>query len=220
MKIYMGPYTTWIGPYQIAEKILFWKDKYKDDSVHALGDWLAESKWLVAACQWIENKKSRKVKIRIDKYDTWSMENTLSQIILPMLIQLNATKHGAPYVEDKDVPKELRSTNAGPKENEWDTDSNHFKRWEWVMNEMIWTFEQLNDDNNDAQFHSGESEILWQALDKDHTPIGEPEDFKSRTKHEGVVTYQMVKGPNDTSAYDAKSHKKHGARIAAGLMLF
>jgi len=216
----MGPYTTWIGPYQIAEKILFWKDKYKDDSVHALGDWLAKSTWLVAACQWIENKKSRNIKIRIDKYDTWSMDSTLSQIILPMLKQLNTTKHGAPFVDDKDVPKELRSTNAEPKENEWDTDSNHFNRWEWVMGEMIWAFEQLNNDDNDAQFHSGESEILWQALDKDHNPLGEPEDIKSRTKHEDVVGYQMVKGPNDTRKYDVKGHKKHEARIAAGLMLF
>jgi len=28
MKVYIGPYVDWIGPYQIAEKILFWIPKY------------------------------------------------------------------------------------------------------------------------------------------------------------------------------------------------
>jgi hypothetical protein len=58
-----------------------------------------------------------------------------------MLKQLNKVKHGAPIVDDEDVPEELRSTSAPPKEDIWDTDANHFKRWDWVMNEMIWAFE-------------------------------------------------------------------------------
>lgn len=89
----------------------------------------------------------QRIKVRIDRYDTWSMDHTLAPIILPMLKQLKESKHGAPFVEDKDVPKELKSTSAEPKENEWDTDSNHFKRWDWVMDEMIWAFEQKNRDN-------------------------------------------------------------------------
>ena len=243
MKVHIGKYKNWIGPYQIAEAVLFpltWFNPNRlskleqalsetqdphDELCHKFGTWLATRKdgsdtYLTKVCHWIESKKNRKVKIQIDPWDTWSMDSTLSMLILPMLKQLNKNKHGAPCVEDKDVPKELRSTNAEPKENEWDTDSNHFKRWDWVMSEMIWAFEQLNDDDNGAQFHSGEFEILWQALDKDHNPIGEPEDIKSRTKHEGVVSYQMVKGPNDTSKYDMKGHKKHEARIANGLRLF
>lgn len=103
------------------------------------------------ALQWIYNntinrfyleRKERRVQIKIHKYDTWSMDDTLAHIILPMLKQLKDTKHGAPLVDDKDVPKELKSTNAPPKENEWDTDANHFKRWDYVLDEMIWAFEQ------------------------------------------------------------------------------
>jgi hypothetical protein len=30
-------------------------------------------------------------------------------------------KHGAPFVDDEDVPEELKSTSAPPKENEYDT---------------------------------------------------------------------------------------------------
>ena len=43
---------------------------------------------------------------------------------------------------DFDVPEELKSTSAPPKENEYDTDNNWHERWEWVLNEMIWAFEQ------------------------------------------------------------------------------
>jgi len=155
MKINIGKHVNWIGPYQIAEKLLFWKDKYSetDDTVHNFGIWLAENKngknsWLTNVCSWIHQKKQRKVKIRIDNYDTWSMDHTLAYIIVPMLKQLQATLHGAPFVDDKDVPAELRSTAAPKRKNKYDTDDNHFKRWDWAMNEMIWAFEQKISDSD------------------------------------------------------------------------
>lgn len=85
----------------------------------------------------------------IEPFDTWSMDHTLSLIIVPMLKQLKETQHGAPYVDDEDVPEEIRSTSAPPKENDWDVDGNHFKRWEWVMDEMIWAFTQIKEDEID-----------------------------------------------------------------------
>jgi hypothetical protein len=72
------------------------------------------------------------------------MDHTLAPIILPMLVQLRATKHGAPMVDMKDVPKELRATkkqlDAYGKNG--DVDPKHFDRWDWIMDEMIWAFEQ------------------------------------------------------------------------------
>ena len=68
------------------------------------------------------------------------MDVTLSYIILPMLKQLKETKHSAAEVDDKDVPKKLRSTSATKKESEWEIDSNWFARWDWVLDEMIWAF--------------------------------------------------------------------------------
>jgi hypothetical protein len=99
------------------------------------------------------DRRTQKVKVRIDRWDTWSMDHTLAPIILPMLVQLKATKHGAPLVDDKDVPKELKSTNAPLKENEWDIDDWHFKRWDWVMDEMIWAFEQKNRDHWEDDYY-------------------------------------------------------------------
>jgi len=76
------------------------------------------------------------------------MDRTLSLIVHPMLKQLLKTNHGAPYTDDDDVPKHLRSINAKPKKNDWDTDEFHFKRWNWIMKEMVWAFGELAKDRD------------------------------------------------------------------------
>jgi hypothetical protein len=86
------------------------------------------------------------------------MDHTLSHIIVPMLKQLQASKHGSPFVEDEDVPEELRSTSAPPKSDEWDLDDNHHKRWEWVIGEMIWTFEQKTRDDWESDYYRYEDD--------------------------------------------------------------
>lgn len=210
MKVKIGPYLDWIGPYQIAEKILFWIPKYKKDTidpnpayekyVDPLGDFLAAS-WLNPVCQWIYNKRKRTIKVKIDRYDTWSMDCTLALIILPMLKQLREHKHGAPFVDNEDVPWYLRS-HFYTKENEYDTDPAHFKRWDWIMDEMIWTFEQLVDDDWESRYHHGEHDIQWKECE-DNPQLSE-----------------MVKGPKDTHWWDVEGYKKHQERINNGLRLF
>jgi hypothetical protein len=90
--------------------------------------------------------------VKIHNPDTWSFDHTLADIILPGLKQLKADKHGAPHTDDEDVPEYLRSTMAQPKEYEWDTDSLWFMRWDWVLDEMIWAFEQKVADDAESQF--------------------------------------------------------------------
>ena len=102
---------------------------------------------------WFGYSPKQKTSIRIDRWDTWSMDHTLAHIVLPMLVQLKETKHGSPFVDDEDVPEELRSTSAPPKENDYDTDDNHHKRWDWVMDEMIWAFEQKQDDDWESAYY-------------------------------------------------------------------
>ena len=145
MKVYIGPYKNWIGPYQIAEKILFWKDK-SCDAVRRLGNWFDSIKWLVRLCEWIDSKRHRKIKVRIDKYDTWNMDYTLAHIILPMLKQLKETQQGAPQVDLEDVPEELR---VDDKVHPYDEDGNYFKRWQYVLNEMLFAFESQHNDWKD-----------------------------------------------------------------------
>jgi len=102
------------------------------------------------------DRRTQKVKVRIDRWDTWSMDHTLAPIILPMLKQLKETKHGAPNVDMEDVPKELRATKA--QLNKYakggDVDPKHFERWDWVMDEMIHAFEQKNKDDWQSYYYS------------------------------------------------------------------
>jgi len=89
------------------------------------------------------DRREQKVKIHIDRWDTWSMDHTLANIILPMLKQLKATKHGAPWVAVADVPKELRPTKKQLMDYQKDgtTDPKFFERWNWVLDEMIYAFD-------------------------------------------------------------------------------
>lgn len=75
--------------------------------------------------------------IKIDKWDTWSIDHTLADIVLPMLIQLRETSQGAPFVNPEDVPEFLKPSHK-PKD---DVDNTHFDRWNWVMGEMIYAFD-------------------------------------------------------------------------------
>ncbi len=78
----------------------------------------------------------QKVKVHIDPWDTWAMDSTLAEIVLPMLYQLAKTKHGSPMVDEEDVPWELRGDHH---------DDLVHDRWDWVMTEMIYAFQKKRD---------------------------------------------------------------------------
>lgn len=139
-----------------------------------------------------EGDDKRVIDVTIHEYDTWGMDHTLALLIVPMLKQLKATKHGSPLVDDEYVPEHLRSTAAPPKENEWDVDDNHFKRWDYVLDEMIWAMEQIADHDNDGQFY-------------DHSEVDEEADLME----------QIAQIKCDYEALDA-----HHKRIANGTKLF
>lgn len=93
-------------------------------------------------------KENRKIKLEIQPYDLWSMDNTLAIIIAPMLVLLKENKSGSPYVEDEDVPENIRTTSATPTEKEYDVDEFHHNRWDWVLDEMIWAFAAIAEDED------------------------------------------------------------------------
>ena len=135
-------------------------------------------------------RKNRAEKIEIERFDTWSMDHTLALIIHPMLVQLKDTKHGAPNVDDEDVPENLRSVNAPAKEKSYDTDEYWFDRWDWVLDEMIWAFNEKNRDTWKEVFYG---------------PYTESEDDDSFGHFEWI---------------DHKGMEVHQARISIGFRLF
>jgi hypothetical protein len=214
MKIYISKYRNhWLSPYTILKTVCFWEkneDVFYDLEDTGKGKYV---KWVnrlepfcTALHRFLDFVHPRVEYIKIDRYDTWSMDHTLGAIALPMLKQLRENKHGAPHVDDKDVPKELRSTSAPPKENEWDIDDNHFKRWDWVLDEMIFAFEHKLDDSWEDKFRTGECDWKSVACEWDET---------------GKATmFQMVDGPDHTYTYDYESAKKVHKRIQNGFCLF
>jgi hypothetical protein len=181
--------------------------------VHDFGTWLAggeeKESLLYKFCLWVESRRTRKIQVKIDRWDTWSMDHTLSYIILPMLRQLQESKNGAPGTDDEDVPEHLRSTAAEPKENEWDTDSNHFLRWDWIMSEMIYAFECQLDDTWEEKYWTGD----W----------GKPDFIKSDLEYPNPVTGEMESTfqlNSGTRKCDWDGLKKEQERIANGFRLF
>jgi hypothetical protein len=134
MFVKIGAYIDYFGPYQLAELILFWKDPY-NDSVMNLGERLEFTQPFFL---WIHNKRKRKVQIRIDSYDSWNAAETIGLITLPILKQLKEEKHGSPFVDMEDVPENLRSNKPHQE------DPLFHKRWDYVMNEIIYAFESIN----------------------------------------------------------------------------
>jgi hypothetical protein len=215
MKIYKSNYRNhWISPFTIIEYVFFWTDwsrcgrnrgiiedkNYVDHPawVESASKYLAPVSRII---QWILDLAHPPINlVHIDRYDTWSMDHTLADIVLPMLRQLQKTKHGAPFTDDEDVPEYLRSHMAQPKEHEWDTDSLHFMRWDWILDEMIWAFEQKVADDAESQFfdHS--------AYEKDNVPVkdwlADMENRMSKTR------------------YDQEGHKVWSTRKANGFRLF
>jgi hypothetical protein len=215
MKIYTSKYRDhWISPYTIIEYIFFWTDWSKcgrnkgviedKDYVDHPG-WVESATTLVkpisVAIKWALDKvHPRIVYVKLDRWDTWSFDHTLAEIILPGLKQLRFTKHGAPWTDDEDVPEYLRSTNALPKENEWDTDSLHFMRWDWILDEMIWAFEQKMDDEAESKF-----------FDHSAYTTGKVGDDK---------WFEDLSNGESKTKYDREGHEVWQARKSNGFRLF
>lgn len=222
MKVYIGPHPNWIGPYQIADMIFFWVEKYPENEeiekrwdyrMHdKLGPWLADT-WLMPVCEWINKFKKQKVKVRIDYYDHWSCDSTLTPIILPLLKSLKQHKQGSGFIDLEDVPESMRFTET----EEWDAQQTFdfyrepnlqnlhcdvHTRYEWALDEMIWAFEQLNDDTWEDQYW-----ITHPELDLNEYPEDEGKS--------SVPLRWKVKGECDW-----EGRMKHQKRIDNGLRLF
>jgi hypothetical protein len=173
------------------EGLSYENQTHEDYVLEAIDD-AVQSVYNVFNWIWFD-RRTQKTKVHIDKWDTWSMDHTLAHIVLPMLVQLKRTKHGAPWVAVADVPKELRPTkkdiNAYNKDGS--TDDKFFKRWDYVLDEMIWAFEQKNRDHWENDYYG---------------PYIESED-----KRELFGRFEWI---------DDEGRQKHQERMTNGFRLF
>lgn len=222
MRVFIGKYHTWIGPYQIVDGLFFWHEKYPTDELAKrwdyklhddLADWLA-STWFNTVCEWIESKRNRKIKIKIHDYDAWNADSTLALIILPILKKLKESKHGSANVAMEDVPEHMRTTDTEVYDEQRtfkfykleDSDSlkyNVHDRWNWVMDEMIWAFEQLQPECDwEQQYWSVHPEL----------------DMKKYPEDEGKDSVPVRWTVDGVCDWDGMT--EHSKRIQNGLRLF
>ena len=206
MKVYINKYRNhWLSPYVILGKVFFWREiEYDEPIIEKWADRLEP--FSVKLQDFLDFVHPRIEYVKIDHWDTWSMDHTMSSIIVPMLKQLKETKHGAPLVDDEDVPEELKSTSAPTKKDqeEYDVDDNHFKRWDYVMDEMIFAHQSKLDDDWQEQFFTG-------VTDYTHVEVEDEKHGK---------LYEIKEGPNHTRKVDWDGMKVYEARIQNGFRLF
>ena len=140
----------------------------------------------------------RKISVKIDDWDTWSMDHTLALIAHPLLVQLRDTTNGSPFIEFEDRPEHLIGT--VPVRERGDIDEFHHDAWQWVLTEMIHAFESKIQDDWQEQFYSGKAD--WEMEDM------------------GADFSKMVKGPNHTLEVDIEGMKVYQERISNGFRLF
>lgn len=83
----------------------------------------------------------REISIEIHKYDTWNLDNTLALVILPALKLFKK--------ETKSYPPELTETG-----------------WDELLDEMIWTFENFVEDQEDQFYETNANgELSFKNVD-------------------------------------------------------
>lgn len=192
MQVFIGPYprNRWISHVSSTygkDKSRFWD--FVEDVLQFIYNWTINL--------YLDRVTTEQtVRVKIDPYDTWSMDYTLAYIIVPMLKQLRETKQGSPYVDDKDVPEKLRSNPV----NTWEDENVHVK-WNYVLDHMIWAFEEYTKDDREERFYSGETDFVL-------------------VKDEDGETSKLKYGPNHTFVIDMEGWKKNEDSIQEGLRLF
>jgi hypothetical protein len=162
--------------------------------------------------------QEREITVEIHEYDTWNMDETLAHIVTPMLKQLAKNKHGGPLVDIEDVPQHLRPSKKEIEAFNYDgtTDENFFKRWEWVMGEMIFAFE--------CKLHDWDS-VYWTHDDEVPNIEFEPEGpaqlrlFPDEKGNTVDYEYYSLKSTG-VILTDPDKRQQQADRIENGLRLF
>ena len=104
------------------------------------------------------SSEEQTVDVSVENFDVCNLDVTLSHIIHPALVRLKAIKKSAPLVDNSDVLDLTlwMSDDELKKYYEFgDTDLNFYNRWDWVLDEMIWTFNRAKDGNYTSKDDGG-----------------------------------------------------------------
>lgn len=123
-----------------------------------------------------KSDKERKVDIRIDDWDTFSLDHTLAMIILPALIKFKECRKkfpGVPNVFLDDNPK-YKDEHGNHTDEAIDIGE---QKYEAFLDECIWAFDQIVND------HAEEKNFWHRKPEYDHLS---EEEFKALPRFEDI----------------------------------
>lgn len=87
----------------------------------------------------------RTIRVKVDDYDLFSLDHTLSLVILPCLEKYKEhLEQGYFFVDEKDLPKELRTGKT-----RYENPDSEVIKCKWIIDEMIYAFRTVSiDDEN------------------------------------------------------------------------
>jgi hypothetical protein len=99
----------------------------------------------------------RRVSVEVEQHDTFSIDSTLSYIVLPLLIQLRQTKMGVPAefaeVGGEDyIPQLCFDFYTETQEDAFKLGT---ERWNLILDKMIWSWQQLALEDYENQYYHG-----------------------------------------------------------------
>lgn len=177
MKVYIGKPRSRVLS-RIHRKYMEWKYGYcyvggNNNKWERFLEWLEDKLqgfYNITINQIIDRLPDRSVKVKVHPYDIWGVYDTLALVIAPVLREFSKELNGAPIVENEDVPAHLHMP-EGWWEEKWgmngETDPHFFERWEYVVGEMVWTFETLARDWEHDFYHDGLIEGMKQYPSND-----------------------------------------------------
>lgn len=165
MKINMRKPKPYFGCYHLVDLLLSWA--VKEETVDKISEWLEHGcvlppldnnniheiaeqprTRLARFFDWVHDKRNSRDTIKIEPWDTWSFDVTLARIIVPALKQLRDSSRSFSLVDDEDVPDELRSNLTEEERSQGVTTENCQKKWKWVLDKMIQSFEHVSSEDN------------------------------------------------------------------------
>lgn len=158
-------------------------------------------------------KIGRKIAVQIDNCDVWSLDHTLAHIIYPALLVLREQKQGVPSdfanVGGEDWGDQM-CFDFYKESHNWAFDQ-AVKKWDIILDKMIWSFGELVRDDEES-FHYGTiSDFIRVKTEKKMlNPI--------TNKVEALI--EMVDPDPDSHYFDAEGYTLYQDRIQEGLELF
>lgn len=154
----------------------------------------------------------RKIDVQIDRWDTYSADHTLALIILPILLQFKQSKMGVPNEFTVAVGHDMDPNYCFDfiKEDENRVFDENCQKWDDTLDRIIWSLQQIVDDNYSDKYHHGKLDLGWQKTEKLHM-----NPATGKMEH----MFEMIDKNPGGHWYDHVGHTLHEERIQEGLDL-